>query len=148
MPQGLAQHRPGVGHVRLEDLAHGPEVLEGLLHRGPPHGAGAVGFGLEEVRHALAQHRFVEEVPHPDADAARPVGVGWADAAAGGAHEVFAGLDVLVVRQDQVGFVGDEHLGLEALGPDGRQLRLEGVRVDHHSVREDVGGVRVDDARG
>jgi len=96
----------------------------------------------------LLQGGFIKEVPHPDADPAGAVGVGGADAAAGGADEVLSRLDVLVVGEHQVGALGDLDLGVEAALFQGFELGLEGERVHHHAVGEDAFGVGVDHPGG
>ncbi len=124
------------------------QVGQGLLLRVPARLPGGVGLFQEEAAHPLPQHLPVQEVPGPDPHPSRPVGVGGANAPARGAHEVVAAFHVLVVREDQVGPLRDQDLGMEPLLPQVFHLLLEAEGVNDHPVSQHIHRVGVDDPGG
>ena len=92
----------------------------------------------------LSEDLRIEQVLHPQADPHRPVGVGRADAAAGGAEAVLAevalvqGIELLVVRQDQVRVARHlEPAAVDALGLEAIDLVEQHAGVDDHAVADD-----------
>ena len=95
----------------------------------------------------------VEQVLDPQADPRRLVGVGGADAALGGAElaaaEAALGepVDLLVVREDQVGVAADlQARRVDAPAQEHVHLGDEHAGVDHHAVADHRGDVVVEDA--
>lgn len=100
----------------------------------------------------LTEDRLVEEVLDADAHAVDLVGVGGADAAAGGAdlalaEEAFRHLvERLVVRRDEVRVTADEELGrVDAALVQPAQLGEQDRRVDNDAVADDRGAPRRQD---
>ena len=118
---------------------------------------------LRQDRVLLLQHHVelgaedlgVEQVLHPDADARRLVGVRRADAALGGAQLGLAEtplgepVDLLVVRQDQVGVARHrEARAVDALRGERVHLGEQHDGVDDHTVADDGRDVVVEDSTG
>ena len=109
---------------------------------------------VEVLRHQIAQALDSQQIAHAHA---APAGLGLvrrADAAAGGADRVRAGLahglDLFVVRQDDVGSLADQEfvVGQQAALLDRRDFVHEGLRIDDHAGAEHALGSRVQHPRG
>ena len=147
----LAQGQRGIRHVRAEPLGVPLVLGRDRLGFDP---AAVVDLGQYLVLLAqhqvelLAQDAGVEQVLDPDPDPGDLVGVGRADAAAGGADPRAAQVplgDLVqgpVVRRDQVRVGRDQQLGaVHAAGRQAVDLVQQDLRVDHHAVadhRDDV----------
>ena len=101
----------------------------------------------------LAQDLLVEQVLHADADPRGLVGVGGADAAAGGAdlqpaqHQLGVGVDDAVPGHDQVRVSGDAEAGqVDAALLQAVQLLHQHLGVDHAAVADHAQGARPEDA--
>ncbi len=101
----------------------------------------------DDVLEAVAEHLGVEQVADPDAPPAGLVLVGRADAPAGRAGvEVALALGLLldavehaVVGQDDVGALGDAHVGVEPALAKGVEFVEQRPGVDDAPVPEDAG---------
>ena len=157
--EGLVDEADRVGDERLDA---GPAHLEVLLAQVVEvEGQLVVDLGQHGVLLAqrgvelLAEDLGVEQVLDPDADAARLVGVGRADAPLGGADLVLAQpplgdlVDLLVVREDQVGVAPDLHAGrVDALALEHVELGDQHAGVDDDPVADHGGDVVVEHAGG
>src|SRR5699024_3008092 len=145
--EGLVEHAVGVDDHRAQAVSVAEEVLDDALR---VDGLAVVHLDQDLVLHVqrggdlLTQDRLVEDVLHADADAVDLVGVGRADAAAGGAdgaltqETLLHAVEDLVVRGDEVGVRGDaQALRGGATGGEAVDLLEEGLQVDDDTVAED-----------
>ena len=148
----LVQQQPGVADVGLEPVGEGAQLVDGL---GDRDRAAVVDLGEDlvlELQHALdlrLEDLLVEEVLHPDADPVHLVGVGGADAAAGGADPPRAEeplgdlVEGAVVVGDHVG-AGAE---LEPARVDAARLEPVDLLEQHAEVDDDAVADHRRDAR-
>ena len=104
---------------------------------------------------AIAQQRLIEDVEDANAVALRLIGVGGANAPAGGADAPIAPL--LFHRQVEQPVVWHGHVGrgskpqtlnADAIGGQHVQLGQHHLRVDHRARADQTGGVWIENSRG
>jgi hypothetical protein len=154
----LLEHQRGVPDHGTQPLGIREQFFDDL---GDPDRAPVVDLGehlvLEPQRRVdlLLEDVPVEEVLHPDAGARHLVGVGRADAAAGGAD--LAGAEEAlghlvehpVVGRDDVGIGAHDELGgVDPARLEPVDLAEEHLQVDDDTVADDRGAGRREDARG
>ena len=112
-------------------------------------------FHLEHLAQPAQQRLFVQQIAHADTDPRHLVGVGRADATAGGADPGIAAQCLLelvlqhVIGHDNVGPLADEELrGADTLGAQVIQLLEQHGWIDHDAAADHIDRARVEDARG
>ncbi len=111
-------------------------------------------FEIEHLAQPAQQRFLVKQIAHTDADARHFIGVGWADAAAGGADLKVAAQSLVglvlddVVGHHHVGALADEELGgADGFGLEIGELFEQHGRVDDHAVADHIDRAWVEDAR-
>ncbi len=155
--QRLVEHQAGVGDVRLEPAGQGEQAVGDLVD-----GDRAAVVDLDQqvvllvegALDLLPQDLLVEQVLDPDPDAVDLVGVGRADAAAGGADALLAEeplahlVQRAVVGGDDVGVGRDEQArAVDAAGGEAVDLLEQHLGVDDHAVADDRHHARAEDPR-
>ena len=112
-------------------------------------------FRSDRPLQTLAQQLLIEQVDHAQTTALSLIGIGGADATAGGANALVAALllhrliEQAVIRERHVG--GGGHLqatGVNVIAGQHRQLAQQHLGIDHRAGSDQAGGIGVKDSRG